>query len=147
MVDKSIIAYASEYEGKAVEEALLASSPLKFSGSRSHLVAAGRELGLGNWSDSIRESIHAVESVAVLIDPSSNTLSSAIRKLENAGRINPNFKRGVNALYDYTSDEKGIRHANIFSDQENVGETEALYMFGSCASFVTYLIRKSEEIK
>lgn len=147
LVDKSIIAYTSEYEGKAVEQALLASAPSKFSSARSHLVAAGRELGLGNWSDSIRESIHAVESVAVLIDPSSTTLGAAILKLEKAGRINPNFKRGVNALYDYTSDEKGIRHAKIFPNQDNVGETEALFMFGSCSSFVTYLIRKSEEIK
>ena len=146
MMDKSIVAYVSDEEGAAVAQAVELTANNKFASARSHLIAAGRELALGNWADSVRESIHAVESVAVLVDPTSKTLSAALQKLEKAERINPNFKRGVNALYDYTSDEKGIRHAKIFEDEVNVGETEALYMFGSCASFVTYLIRKADNV-
>ncbi len=146
IADGCVIAYSSAEEGEAVLQGLKVTSTHKFASTRSHLIAAGNALTRGNWAESVRESIHAVESVAVLIDSSSKTLSSALQSLEKSGKINPNFKRGVNALYDYTSDEKGIRHAKVFEDEVNVGETEALYMYGSCAAFVTYLIRRSENI-
>jgi hypothetical protein len=49
---------------------------------------------------------------------------------------------GFDALYAYTSDESGIRHA-LLEASANVDETDALFMLGSSASFVSYLVGKA----
>ena len=46
-------------------------------------------------------------------------------------------------LYGFTSDEKGIRHPLLDLPAANVDETDALFMIGACAAFVSYLINKS----
>ena len=101
---------------------------------------------MGNWADSIRESIHAVESVARSIDPSGKTLGDALKALERNGHIHTALSGGFLKLYGYTNAEEGIRHPLISEPEAKVGETEALYMYGSCASFVTYLIRKADGV-
>ncbi|MDI3562541.1 hypothetical protein [Bradyrhizobium sp. Arg816] len=53
------------------------------------------------------------------------------------------MKNGFNSLYNYTSDEKGIRHALLDDSAAKVDETDALFMFGACAAFVSYLIGKA----
>jgi hypothetical protein len=44
-----------------------------------------------------------------------------------------------------TSDEKGIRHALLDEPVARVDETDALYLLGSCAAFVSYLINKARQ--
>jgi hypothetical protein len=58
-------------------------------------------------------------------------------------RIHPALGKGFGSLYGFTSDEKGIRHALLDEPAAQVDETDALYMLGSCASFVSYLINKA----
>jgi hypothetical protein len=54
------------------------------------------------------------------------------------------LKKAFGALYGYTSDKKtGIRHAKVFGVDEAVDETDALFMLGACASFVSYLISRN----
>jgi hypothetical protein len=97
----------------------------------------------GDYGGSIRESVHAVEAVARTLEPTANKLAPALAKLEKTVRIHPALSRGFGNLYGFTSDEKGIRHPLLDEPVANVDETDALYMLGSCAAFVSYLINKA----
>ncbi len=111
-------------------------------GVRTHLINAGAALRKGDWSGCVRESIHAVESVAVLLAPDENTLGSALLVLERKGYLHGSLKAALSKLYGYASDEEGARHALVFSDKANIDEADALFMLGACASFVSFLISK-----
>jgi hypothetical protein len=50
-------------------------------------------------------------------------------------------------LYAYTSDEKGIRHALVFGDNEKVGLDEAVFFLSACTAFVGFLSRKKDAKK
>jgi hypothetical protein len=142
IIDRTIMPIASSEEVATVQNAFHALSD-GFEGARAHLRQAGEYLTAGMWSDSIRESIHAVEGVVAVIEPGANTLGPALVKLERSGRLNPNLKRAFNALYDYTSDERGLRHSLVDAPEADVDEATAIYMLGSSASFITYLISKT----
>jgi AbiJ N-terminal domain 4 len=105
-----------------------------------HLEAAAEEMSQGNFAGAVREAIHSVESVAVWIEPEAKTLHDAIVRLEKKKRIHPSLKKGFSAIYGYTSDEKGVRHALVEGRETNVSESEAQFMIGACAAFVSYLV-------
>lgn len=138
--DCTIIPVASPDEGKVITSAFADLATSEFGGARSHLRDAGQHLTAGQWADSVRESIHAVELLIVAAAPTANTLNEALKRIENEGHLNPNLKRAMMALYEFSSDERGVRHAKVF-ENANVDETDALYMFGACASFLSYMIR------
>jgi AbiJ N-terminal domain 4 len=114
----------------------------EFHGARDHLSKAASELTAGNFAGSIRESINAVESVARTLEPDGK-LSKALEKLERSAKIHPAMKAGFDKLYGYTSDEQGIRHAHLNEPSAKPDETDALFMIGACAAFVSYLINKA----
>lgn len=139
-----IVPIASSEEGAAIQEALLVTNASNLQGARKHLLEAGKFIDQGNWAGSIRESIHAVEAVACIIAGKPKaTLSDALQKIEQVTPLHPAFKQGLDKIYAYTSDERGLRHSLTESDGANVSMAEAVFMFGACASFVTYLISKS----
>lgn len=142
IIDGQIVAIGTEEQATAFVAALENSSAAGAAGARQHLIAAGVALRNGLWADSIRESIHAVESIAKTIEPSATTLGPALKALEKRGYIHPSLKAGFEKLYGYTNDESGIRHA-ILEAEVKVDETDALFMLGACASFVSYLIARS----
>ncbi len=72
-------------------------------------------------------------------------LPDALKLLEKENGLHPALKEGFIRLYGYTSDEKGIRHALLESDNKDVGVDEALFMFSACAAFVSFLARKFPE--
>ena len=77
------------------------------------------------------------------LDPkASQTLAPALKSLERSGTLHPALKEAFTKLYGYTSDEQGIRHADLGQDSANVGMNEAVFMLGACASFSSYLWRK-----
>src|SRR5205814_2434471 len=78
LVDKCIVPYVNDAEGQMVINALAATGSTRFQGAHNHILDAGRSLTNGQWADSIRNSIHAVEAVVVQIDEQSNTLSAAL---------------------------------------------------------------------
>lgn len=138
----TILPTATPEEGEALRSALVQLSEAGFSGAREHLRKAGELINGGDWRGSIRESIHAVESVARRLDPrAAKTLGPAIDRLKNEHGIHPALARACKKLYGYTSDEDGIRHAAL-EDDTPVDQAEAVFLLGACASFVSYLVQK-----
>lgn len=114
-----------------------------YAGARSHLKRAAELLTAGSYADAVRESIHAVESVARLLEVDSRTLEPALAALERRGHLHQALKKGFSSIYGYTNDENGVRHALLDSGDSNVNEADALYMFTACAAFAANLHRKS----
>ena len=136
----------SKEQGDAVRAGIETLHENKMDGAASHLRKASEGMRSGDYGDSIRESIHAVESVARLIDPEAKkTLGPALDSLERAGLLKHTaLKDAFKKLYGYTSDEQGIRHSLVDQSSADVDLDEALFMFGACASFAAYLATKSE---
>ena len=138
----TIIPVGSEEEVKALVDAFAATKHEAFPGAGAHLRLAVEALNGGRYADSVRESVHAVESAArVLSEDAKATLAPAVQQLETKLGMHPAFKRALVALYGYTSDEAGVRHS-LLEDETRVDMHDALFMLGACASFVTFLIGK-----
>jgi hypothetical protein len=142
VVDRTIVPIGSEAEIEAIKRAFVDLAKTEFGGAREHLRKAGEELTAGHYADSVRESIHAVESVARVLEPNAD-LSNALAELEKSASMHPAMKKAFLALYGYTSDEQGIRHALLEAGAPAVDETDALFMIGACAAFVSYMINKA----
>lgn len=142
VIEKTIIPIGSVAEAETIAKAFDDLVRPRMSGAREHLKLAATELTVGNYADSVRESIHAVESVAKIIEPTGD-FSKALAKLEATAQIHGGLKAGFAAIYGYTSDEKGIRHSLLDKGAAAVDETDALFMIGACAAFVSYLINKA----
>lgn len=138
---KTIVPISSTAEGDAVLQAFSDLAANEFNGARKHLENAALLINQAKWADSVRESVHAVESAVRLVEGSKN-VSDALKGLKNKTHINPNLARGIEALYNYTSDQSGIRHSLLEEGDAKVDEADALFMFGASASFVSYVIRK-----
>jgi hypothetical protein len=141
VVDRQIVAVGTREGADSFEAAISETEVVGAVGARHHLIASASALRNGSWADSIRESIHAVEAMARRIEPNSTTLGPALKALEKNGYIHGSLRAGFDKLYGYTNDEGGIRHA-LLEDEAQVDETDALFMLGACASFVSYLISR-----
>ena len=141
VIGKTIVPVASAAEAQAVSAALaeVARSPMR--GADAHLKNAARFLSDGDWPGAIRESIHAVEAAAKAIEPTAATLGPALDSLQESVGLNPALKRAFSNLYGFTCDEQGIRHSLVFNEEPKVTERDALFMFGACAAFVSYLVK------
>ena len=65
------------------------------------------------------------------------TLGDALTMLEKNGHLHPALKKGFSAIYGYTNDEGGIRHAML--DEPNITVTDAKFFLVSCSTFINYL--------
>jgi hypothetical protein len=139
---QTIVPIGSDAELETLKRAFADLATTEFHGARDHLRKATENLNGGRYPDSIRESIHAVESVARTLQPDGK-LSGALAKLERSASIHGGMKNAFNSLYGYTSDEQGIRHAHLNEPSSKPDETDALFMVGACAAFVSYLINKA----
>ncbi len=115
--------------------------------SVKHLQESIKFISVGDWSNSIRESINAVESVLRSSDHNkSSDLRKALDSLEKSnGPIHPALKEGILKLYGFSSDEPGVRHSNVDGKNSNLGQNEAILMLGVCASLANYLSRKFKD--
>lgn len=138
IIDGTVVPIANEQMAEAFQCAIEQLNA-GFSGAQQHLKAAASSLTAGKYADTVRESIHAVESVACQICPGEGTLGAALNEFEKKYKLHPALKQGFKNLYGYTNDEQGIRHALINEENAQVGEDEALYMLGACASFASFL--------
>ena len=130
-------------EGQATIDAWRVLRECGLDGARQHLMQSSVFINRGQWAQSVRESISAVESVARQIAPGTNTLGAALDKMRNQGLLeHPALYQGLDRLYGYTSNEQGVRHSLLDQGQSNVGQDEAVFMLGACASFASYLWRK-----
>lgn len=138
----TIIAVGTEEQASAILRACDKAVEFGASGARTHLIESGKALLNGDWAGSVRESIHAVEAIAIQCAPDKATLGSALNDIDRRGNLHPGLKSAFAKLYGFASDEEGVRHALVFQDQSTVDEADALFMLGSCASFVSYLIAR-----
>lgn len=100
-----------------------------------------------DYSNSVKESISAIEAMCnIILGTSNSTLGAALNNLEKKGvKIHGAMKNGFSSLYGYTSDKSGIRHNDGID--ENTTFEEAKYMLVSCSAFLNYLIQIYEGIK
>lgn len=143
LVDRTVVPISTEEEAQAISHAFAVAAKHKAQGPRTHLQASAKHLTAGDWSGAIRESVHAVEAAAKAVEPEANELGPALSRLEKRQAINPAMKRAFGALYGFSSDEKGIRHSLVYDEKANVSEADAMFMFGACAAFVSYLLSNS----
>ncbi len=142
----TIVPISSPEQGAAIQKNLevLASGP--FEGAQAHFRKSAECLNGNDLAGSIRESIHAIESVAKCLDKNATkSLKPALDALVKKGMVlHPSLRKGIENLYGYTSDEDGIRHA-LLEGNANVDLEDAVFMFGACASFSSYLINKARK--
>ena len=82
-----------------------------------------------------------------LDEGATTSLKPALEALIEKGMtLHPAFKKGVENLYGYTSDENGIRHA-LLEGNADVDIEDAVFMYGACASFSSFLINKARKSK
>jgi hypothetical protein len=139
----TIMPIGSDTELETLKRAFADLAAAEFHGARAHLRKAAEELTAGRYADSIRESINSVEATARVLAPNASGLNSALDRLESKVKVHNKLKHGFTNLYGYTSDERGIRHPLIDDGTAKVDETDALFMIGACAAFVSYLIGKA----
>jgi hypothetical protein len=137
-----IAAIGTAEQAAAFERAIADAEANNSTAVRKQLIAAGVALRNSDWAASVRESIHAVEAMAVRLVPGADTLGAALKVLEQRGYLHGGLKAAFGSLYGYSSDEEGVRHALVFGDEAQVDEADALFMLGACASFVSYLLAR-----
>ena len=143
----TILPASTSQEGEAIVGAIGEFRDAGLRGAEAHLREAGQLINRGDWSGAVRESIHAVESVAHQLDPdASKTLGPALTSLESRGRLHPALKEAFSKLYGYASDEEGVRHALLINPKSPAGQDEAVFMLGACASFASYLWRRHRSV-
>jgi len=138
----------STEQGEAIQRAADTLRQAKMDGASTHLRKAAEAMNGGRYAESVGNSIHAVESVACLIDPkAAKTLGPALKSLQDRGVLKHEaLAKAFSALYGYSSNEQGIRHALLDRGEADVGLDEAMFMYGACASFAAYLVSKHRQI-
>ena len=92
-----------------------------------------------DYANSIKESISAVESIAKEI---TGKESKSLNALTQELNLPPAFKTGLDALYNWTSAEPGIRHGGT-GDSPSPDQKTAQFMLISCSAFVHYIIAEN----
>lgn len=95
-----------------------------------------------DYRNSIKESISAVESCCKTISQDNKaTLGKALAVIEKKHGIHGSLKSAFTALYGYTSDAEGIRHALL--EESELKQEDARFMLVACSSFINYLTVKN----
>jgi hypothetical protein len=146
-ISTTITPITNQIEIRAIEDAILKAETLKTNGINAHIQSALAKLSdrkNPDYRNSIKESISAVEAFAQLISENPKAeLGSALSQIKDRVGLHPALVRGFSAIYGYTSDADGIRHAML--EESTVGFEDAQYMLVSCSAFVHYLIMKMEK--
>ncbi len=135
----SIVPVASKEEAQAYADAIENLRVGNREPARAHLVAAGSHLTKGDYAGSVRESIHAVESVVRLLTGKAK-FSDALRELEKRNPMHGSFRSALEKLYGYASDEPGIRHPLLEEKDARVTERDALFVLAVCSAFITFAL-------
>lgn len=92
-----------------------------------------------DFRNSIKESISAIESLCRELEGNQTAkLGAALNALEKKGVLHPALKSAFSALYGYTSDAGGIRHALL--NESKLTNADARFMLVSCSAFINYVI-------
>lgn len=137
---------SDEREVATIHEALEnAGATDRFRRAREHLDTALTLISkkpTPDYRNSMKESISAVESAVRSMPGITETnFRAALKKLSSQMGIHPVLEGAFTKLYEYTSDEDGVRHAMV--DEPNVGFDEAKFLLVACAGFINFLVAKS----
>lgn len=141
LIENKFVPVTEKIEVDAIKKAIL---ELPFAGVSAHLKQAMNHLSRHespDYRNSIKESISAVECMAREVSGNQKaTLGDALSVLEKNGKLHPALKKGFSAIYGYSNDEGGIRHAML--DEPNLSVNDAKFFLVVCASFINYLKTK-----
>ncbi len=144
LINNKVVQITKEEEIISIEEALINTN--KWSSVNIHLdsaISCLSEKTNPNYRNSIKESISAVEALCKIITGDEKaTLGKALSEIETKHKIHKALKSAFSAIYGYTSDSGGIRHALLEKDTA-IDIDEAKFMLISCSAFINYLITKS----
>ena len=138
-VGSILVPITNRHEMAELESVICLSGP--FEGASKQLTQALELLQDRNNPDfrnAIKEAISAVES-AVEVITGVNDLRKGLQKLGMHSQLTQAWSN----MYNWTSDEDGIRHAMI--DDPQIGLAEARYMVVTCSAFVNYLVARHGE--
>ncbi len=147
LISHTMSPITDKQQAASIESAIGATS--KYKGVNRHLITALKLLSDRKNPDhrnSIKESISAVEGICQLIsnDPKAE-LGKALKIVESKMPIHEALRRTFLAMYGFTSDSSGIRHAML--DIPDLHLEDSLYFLVVCSSFISYLISKCERYK
>lgn len=145
IINGQVTQITSEGEIAEIEEALTASD--QWQSVNTHLGAALNFLAdrkNPDYRNSIKESISAVEALCLKLGGNANgKFGDALTEIEKKIQLHGSLKVAFKALYGYTSDEGGIRHA--LTDEGTTPTFEdAKFMLVSCSAFINYLKAKMQ---
>lgn len=143
IVSYQVVQITSEIEIEEIENAI--DNTDKWRPVNTHLKTALNFLSdkkKPDFRNSIKESISAVESLCKIITKDKKaTLGKALKEVEKKFSIHRAIGNSFTAIYGYTSDAGGIRHALLEKDVE-LDFSDAKYMLVSCSAFINYLKAK-----
>jgi hypothetical protein len=97
-----------------------------------------------DYRNSMKESISAVEALCKIIAQNDKaTLGPALDAVAAKTKLHPKLQDGFKALYGYTSDDHGIRHA--LKDDSQPNEEDARFLLVICSAFVNYFAEKARK--
>lgn len=144
-VSGALVPISNSTETAEVASAIEVTARTGLAGANEHLKTALNLFGKRpnpDYRNCIKESISAVESIAVKIGASNaQGLAGALADLDAKVPIHPALRSAFIKLYGYTSNESGIRHAIL--DEPNIGFDEAKYMIVACSAFVNFIAAKA----
>jgi len=145
-VGKIISPITNEAEIKAIEHAAAVDHD-SLRPVSTHIETALKLLSDRNKPDyrnSMKESISAVEALCKIIAKNDKTtLGPALDAVAAKTKLHPKLREGFKALYSYTSDDHGIRHA--LKDNGQPEEEDARFLLVTCSAFVNYLAEKTRK--
>lgn len=134
IVGRTVAEITDQNEIKSIEDALaIPVEPIRQHISTALHFLSDRESP--DYRNSIKEAISAVEaSCRQVTGMPAATLGEALKKIPD---LHPALQRSFLALYGFTSDSNGIRHALL--DEPNLTYSDAKFMLSTCSAFVSYL--------
>jgi hypothetical protein len=138
-IDGILSDVTSEEEIEEIEQGI--NLPEKFRTAAIHIrqaLALQSDKKSPDLRNSIKESISAVESVLSTINKKKDTLGSGLKELAKNASLHPALQKAFEALYGWTNDANGIRHAMM--DVPTLTKSDARFMLIACSAFVNYLI-------
>lgn len=141
MIVGTISPITSDVEIETISKA----SDAPYSNVRTHIRTAINLFSDRNnpdYRNSIKESISAVESLArEHCGKSKASMGELLKELEKRKVLHPAQKSAFSALYGYTSDADGIRHAVM--EKTDLSQADANFMLVVCSAFVNFVISET----
>ncbi len=99
-----------------------------------------------DYSNTIKESISAVESLLKIVCNNKKTLGENIKKVCEKLKLHPAFCDAIKKLYGWSSDAEGIRHGKNPGERDPL-QAEAKFVLVTATAFINYLLDVLSELE